>query len=88
MEKTIYTAAYAQLLELLRETRRNADVTQIELAKSLGQTQSFVSKIEVGDRRLDVIQLRTMCRALGTTLPAFIEALEQRIEAQGRSKRR
>src|SRR4051794_9590003 len=73
MEKTIYTVEYAQLLELLRETRKNADLTQIDLAKALGQTQSFVSKIEVGDRRLDVIQLRTICRALGTTLPAFIE---------------
>jgi hypothetical protein len=47
-----------------------------------------VSKIEVGDRRLDVIQLRAICLALGTTLPAFIEVLEQRIEALGRSKRR
>src|SRR4051812_7667320 len=81
MEKSIYTAEYAQLLELLRETRKNADVTQIDLAKALGQTQSFVSKIEVGDRRLDVIQLRTICRVLGTSLPAFIRSLEDRIEA-------
>src|SRR5205807_508110 len=79
MEKTIHTNEYAALLVLLRETRRAASLTQVQLAQKIGQSQSFVSKAEVGERRLDVIQLRTICRGLGTTLPAFVAKLEERL---------
>lgn len=79
MEKSIYTAEYTTLLALLRETRQAAKLSQIELAERLGQSQSFVSKVEIGERRLDIIQLRTICETLGTTLPAFVNKLEQRL---------
>jgi transcriptional regulator with XRE-family HTH domain len=79
MEKTIYTAEYAQLLRLLRETREKANVTQTELAERLGRSQSFVTKFERGDRRLDTIQLRTICLALGTDLLSFVSELERRL---------
>ncbi len=81
MEKTIYTAEYAQLLRLLRETREKANVTQTELAERLGRSQSFVTKFERGDRRLDAIQLRTICLALGTDLVSFVSELERRLTA-------
>ena len=79
MEKSIYTDEYAALLELLQEARRDAGLTQLQLARRLGQSQSFVSKAEVGQRRLDVIQLRTICALLGTTLEAFVKQLEERL---------
>jgi transcriptional regulator with XRE-family HTH domain len=85
MEKTIYTDEYAALLALLREARQAANLTQVELATKIGQSQSFVSKAEVGERRLDVMQLRTICQALGTTLPAFVAKLEERL-AQGQRR--
>ena len=81
MEKSIYTDEYSLLLELLCELRRKSGVTQVELAEKLGQTQSFISKVERGDRRLDIIQLRTICQTLGTTLPEFITAWEKRLRA-------
>jgi transcriptional regulator with XRE-family HTH domain len=81
MEKSIFTEEYAALLELLRQARQAAELTQVELARRLGQSQSFVSKVEAGQRRLDVIQLRTICQALGTTLPAFVARLERRLTA-------
>lgn len=84
MEKSIHTAEYAALLELLREARVHANLTQVELAERLGQSQSFVTKVETGDRRLDIIQLRTICLALGTTLPVFVEKLEQQLVARRR----
>src|SRR5690242_16046972 len=56
MEKTIYSREYAVVLRLLREAREKTGMTQVELAKKLKLTQSFVSKIERGDRRLDVVQ--------------------------------
>ena len=80
MEKSIYTAEYAALLALLREAREAAGLTQVQLARALGQSQSFVSKAEKGDRRLDLVRLRTIYLALGTTLPEFVARLEERLE--------
>jgi transcriptional regulator with XRE-family HTH domain len=84
MDKSIWTNEYAVLLELLREARRAAGLTQVELAEKVGQSQSFVSKVEKGERRLDVIQLRTLCLALGTTLPAVVAQLEERLARRPR----
>ncbi|QDU42881.1 helix-turn-helix protein [Symmachiella dynata] len=86
MEKSVFTREYTALLSLLRETRQAADVTQIELAEKLGQTQSFVSKVERGERRLDVIQLRTICNVLGTSLPAFVGKLEKRLKSKNQTR--
>jgi len=83
MAKSIFTAEYRQFLGLLRETRESAGVTQAELASKLGQTQSLVSKFERGEIRLDVIQLRSICRLVGTTLPSFVAALERRLSKKG-----
>ena len=79
MEKTIYTSEYAIVLRLVKEARERAGLTQVQLAKKLRQSQSFVSKIECGDRRLDIIQLRTICRLLGLGLSDFVEQLEQEL---------
>ena len=87
MEKTIYTDEYAILLALLRDTRHAAGMTQVELAQSIQQSQSYVSKIEKGDRRLDVIQLRTICQAMKTTLPDFIDRLEEQLGKKKRHSR-
>ncbi len=81
MEKTIYTAEYEVVLDLLRTLREQKGVTQTELAQLLEQSQSYVSKVERGDRRLDVIQLRTICLTLGSNLPDFIAELEKRLLA-------
>ncbi|MFO0893022.1 MAG: helix-turn-helix transcriptional regulator [Isosphaeraceae bacterium] len=79
MEKSIYTREYKVLLRLLREARERAGVTQVELARRLGQTQSFVSKIEVGDRRLDLVQLRTVLAALDVRLGSFVRRFEEEL---------
>ncbi|WP_437186779.1 helix-turn-helix domain-containing protein [Planctomicrobium sp. SH668] len=79
MEKSIYTDEYSVLLELLAALRQKSGITQVELAQLLGQSQSFISKVERGDRRLDVIQLRTIVQTLGSTLPEFVSALEKQL---------
>lgn len=56
-----------QLYALLRELRRGAGLTQVEVARRLDVPQSFVSKYESGERRLDVIELRHVAEAIGTT---------------------
>jgi transcriptional regulator with XRE-family HTH domain len=86
MEKSVHTREYAVLLKLLRETRRAAGVTQVQLAERIGESQSHLSKMERGEVRLDLIQVRTICRALGTTLPAFVAELERRLAGRPRRK--
>jgi transcriptional regulator with XRE-family HTH domain len=83
MEKSVHTAEYATLLDMLREARRQAGVTQTELAARLRKSQSFVSKVEVGETRLDVIQLRTILRALGVSLRDFVAKLDARLDREG-----
>lgn len=86
MEKSIFTREYRVFTDLLRETREEAGITQVELAERLQQTQSYISKVERGDRRLDIVQLRQVCWALGTTLPALITTFEERLGGKRRQR--
>jgi hypothetical protein len=64
---------------LLRDLRQEASMRPIDVAHKLSEYQSFVSKYESGERQLDAIELRLICRALGTTLEEFARRLEDRI---------
>ncbi|MEN4478206.1 helix-turn-helix transcriptional regulator [Mycolicibacterium cosmeticum] len=75
MEKSLYSEQYQQLCAVLRELRRGAGLTQVEVAARLDVPQSFVSKYESGERRLDVIELRHVAEALGATLQTVISRL-------------
>ncbi|EDX76721.1 hypothetical protein MC7420_1724 [Coleofasciculus chthonoplastes PCC 7420] len=55
MEKSICTREYALFLSHLRSARKAAGLTQEQIAQSLQQTQSFVSKCERGERRIDIV---------------------------------
>lgn len=75
MEKSIYSAEYQQLCRVLRELRHEAGLTQAQVAERLDVPQSFVSKYESGERRLDVIELRHIARALKTSLKTVLRKL-------------
>ena len=77
MEKSIHSARYAVFLKMLRKAREDAGLTQIHLARKIGETQTFVSKCERGERRIDVVELRTLCGALGVSLSQFVAELER-----------
>lgn len=81
MEKSIHSEAYSIFLELLRRTREQAGLTQQAVATRLGETQTFVSKCERGERRLDLIELRSWCAALGVDVGKFVHSLEKSIKA-------
>lgn len=76
MKKSIYTREYATLLKVLRAAREQAGITQIGLAEKLERTQTFVSKVERGDRRLDAVELRWFCLAIGISFVKFVEHFE------------
>jgi transcriptional regulator with XRE-family HTH domain len=65
------------LLVLLREIRTEAGLRQADLAKALRMPQSVVSKYESGERRLDILELRQVCDAVGVPLKDFIARLER-----------
>lgn len=87
MEKSLVSNEYAVLRILLRDVRRRAGITQVELAERIDDTQSTISKFERGERRIDLIQLRTICRALNLSLASFVEELEQRLDKSPQSSR-
>ena len=62
---------------LLRAQREKNGTRQADVAEKLGHTQSFVSKYESGERRLDLAELRDVCCALGTTLSDFVALYEE-----------
>lgn len=77
MNKSIHSKNYAILLELLRKARVQAGITQEEIAARLDETQSFISKCERGERRLDILELRAWCLALGISFTEFVIRLDQ-----------
>lgn len=64
----------------MREVRTGAGLRQVDLAERLGQPQSFVSKYESGERRLDLLEVRRICEAVGITLEEFVRKLEDSLE--------
>jgi len=65
LTKSVFTPTYARFRELLTEARENTGLTQAGLAKRLKRPQSYVSKFERSERRLDVIEYLEVAKALG-----------------------
>jgi transcriptional regulator with XRE-family HTH domain len=80
MPKSIFSIQQEQLQKLLRQVRVDAGLTQSDLAKRLGQPQSFVSKYESGERLLDLVELRRICKAVGISLVDLVRKWEDSVE--------
>jgi len=77
MGKSLSSTEGETLAALLRAVRSSAGLTQAEVAERLKQPQSFVSKYESGERRLDLVELRQICKALGISLGEFVRRFEK-----------
>jgi len=96
MARSTHHRHYQSLLKLLRDLREQAGMTQSELGERLGNTQTFVSKIERGERRLDVVEFAEICDALGADPKvAFGQFMDGRVKertgrkvASSRTRRR
>lgn len=75
MSKSVYTAQYRRLLRLLVNTRESSGMTQVEVARAVGKSQSFVSKAESGERRLDVVELLQLLSAMHVDPMEFVADL-------------
>jgi len=67
---------------LLRGLREEKGIRQMEIAQAVGQPQSFVSKYESGERRLDLAELKVVCDSLGISLAQFVDYFEAAIESR------
>ena len=74
MRKSIQTPEHRCVLKQLVKLRREAGLTQRELATRLKRERSFVWRIEKGERRLDVVEFYWVCRALGVRAPQSVYA--------------
>jgi len=74
--KSVYTQQYRRFRAQLIQARKAAGLTQVELATQLNRPQSFVSKVERGERRLDVVEFLEVARVLRLDVMAFLHTLD------------
>ncbi|MDX1486875.1 MAG: helix-turn-helix transcriptional regulator [Acidiferrobacterales bacterium] len=72
MRKSLANRHQSKYLALLREIRNEHGLRQKDVAERLNQPQSFVSKYESGERRLDMLELEQVCEACNTDLTEFV----------------
>lgn len=72
MKDPAYRQRYRQFLNRLREARQQASLTQVQVARKLRRPQSFVSKCESGERRVDVVELAEFARLYRKPLSFFM----------------
>ena len=75
--RSVFTKKYDQFRQLLIQARKAAGMTQAELAQKLSRPQSFVSKFERGERRLDVIEFLDIAGALGFDPAPFLRKVSK-----------
>lgn len=75
MSKKRWTARQKKLQELLRQIRVDKGMTQAQVAEYLGVPQSYVSKYESGERRLDILEVQDICAVYGVKLDKFARKL-------------
>lgn len=76
MTRVLRSQEYVSLRRELVAAREAAGLTQVELAAKLSRTQSFISKYELGERRLDVVDFLLVCRSLGVDPGDLLNGIE------------
>jgi transcriptional regulator with XRE-family HTH domain len=68
-----YQKSYKRFLARLVQARRDAGLTQIDVAKRLGKAHSFLSKCELGERRVDFVELQQLAKIYGKDISFFCD---------------
>lgn len=81
MRKTIYTEQSMAIRQAIRTVREKAGLSQRELGRRLGREHSFVSKLELGERRVDIVEFYWICKACGASPEQEARALMKTLGA-------
>ncbi len=73
MDKTIKTKEYAKFIEKLRKARLEAGLKQIDVAKKVKRPQSYISRVESGEYRLDILEVKKFAKIYGKSIRYFIK---------------
>lgn len=73
MKKAIYTKYHKYIVSRLKTARIEAGLDQKEVAKILGRTQSYISKAESGQRRIDIVQINAFAKVYKKDLDYFVK---------------
>jgi transcriptional regulator with XRE-family HTH domain len=73
MSKTIYSKEHKYIVEQLKKARQEAGLDQLDVAELLGKTQSYISKIESGQRRIDIITLKEFAKVYKKDINFFLK---------------
>lgn len=75
--KSLFTRKHTQLRKMLVKARKDAKLTQVQLAAKLRRRQAYISRIERGERRVDVVEFVDIARAIGFDPAKFIAEFER-----------
>ncbi|VEI16861.1 Predicted transcriptional regulator [Serratia plymuthica] len=76
---SVYSTEYQLVIKILRDARIEKGITQTKLAEALGRPQSFIAKVENGERKLDVVEFAVMARLLGVDAGAVLGMIGGRV---------
>jgi len=80
MPKTIFEGDHQHLVEVLVQARKAAGLTQTDIAQRIGRDQTFISLIERGQRRVDVIEFISLAKAIGNDPVKLLKSVVERID--------
>lgn len=80
MSRSMFSKDYRILIRLMADMRKEVGKTQVDIATALGKPQSFISKIENGERRMDLIEMIAIADVFGVEPQKILERLENAIQ--------
>lgn len=83
MPRSVHSDHYRRFLERLRRAREDAGLTQVEVARALRHHQSWVSKSESGERRLDPVEFHALATLYGMPLDSFFDPAGASVRKRG-----
>ena len=84
---SLYTDEHTELVTLLRDLRLESGLSQAEVVEVLKRPQTYLSAVEIGDRGIDLVQVRELCQIYKISFPEFARRFEERLSSS-ESKRR
>lgn len=73
MSNTIFTREHKNLIKKLKKARKDASLEQAQVGRLIDKTQSYVSKVEAGQRRIDIVSLKKFARIYKKSIDYFLE---------------